>query len=158
MRPCSMCCIPGASPSRADSQSCITRGGPVAEFQLPPQNGRIVVRPWLDESESSNSNLTESPMGTILKAAQRSDEPVIQIGVGSVRRRTKAGAGEYALGIACGCAPSDSAIQCSGSRFAHAIGIELHRSANTPWCRRLLGDLPDSQRLPSPSLSLYFCC
>src|SRR5277367_1860448 len=30
-------------------------GQPVAQFQMPRQNGRVTVRPWLDESESSNS-------------------------------------------------------------------------------------------------------
>jgi PAS domain S-box-containing protein len=82
-------------------------GQPVAEFQLPPQNGRIVVRPWLDESESSNPNPAEPPMATILKAAQRSDEPVIQIGADQAGG-AQAGAGEYALGMAL-VAPSDSA-------------------------------------------------
>jgi len=82
-------------------------GQPVAEFQLPPQNGRIAVRPWLDDSESSNSISNESPTATILKAAQRSDEPVIQIGADQAGS-TQTGSGEYALGIAL-VAPSDSA-------------------------------------------------
>src|SRR5271155_2145347 len=70
-------------------------GQPIEQFQMPRQNGRVVVRPWLDESEST-SNATEAATTTILKAAQRSDDPVVQFG-----------GGEYALGAAT-VAPSDS--------------------------------------------------
>src|SRR5271168_109950 len=70
-------------------------GQPIEQFQMPRQTGRVVVRPWLDESEST-SNATEAATTTILKAAQRSDEPVVQFG-----------GGEYALGAAT-VAPSDS--------------------------------------------------
>jgi len=73
-------------------------GQPVAQFQMPRQNGRVVVRPWLDESESS-SPTAESVTATILKAAQRSDEPVIQIGDGQTSGGQAASA-EYALGTA----------------------------------------------------------
>lgn len=69
-------------------------GQSVAEFQMPRQNGRLSVRPWLDDSESV-PNVGESTAATILKAAQRSDEPVIQIGAG-----TQADGEEYALGAA----------------------------------------------------------
>jgi two-component system nitrogen regulation sensor histidine kinase NtrY len=82
-------------------------GQPVAEFELPPLNGRVVVRPWLDESESSTAGPSETPSSTILKAARRSDEPVIQIG-SDQSGRGFAVAGEYALGMAA-VAPSDSA-------------------------------------------------
>ncbi len=81
-------------------------GQPVAQFQLPRQNGRVVVRPWLDESESSNPS-GEPLAVTILKAAQRSDEPVIQIGGGQTSSDRTPGA-EYALGAA-SVAPSESA-------------------------------------------------
>ncbi len=76
-------------------------GQPVAQFQMPRQNGRVTVRPWLDESESSNTP-AEPVTTTILKAAQRNDEPVIQIGDG------QSPGAEYALGTA-SVAPSDSA-------------------------------------------------
>jgi PAS domain S-box-containing protein len=82
-------------------------GQAVAEFQLPKQNGRIVVRPWLDESESSSSTGAEAPTATILKAAQRTDEPVIQIGVDHSGSLQTTGA-EFALGMAA-VAPSESA-------------------------------------------------
>src|SRR5271157_3464872 len=62
---------------------------------MPRQNGRLVVRPWLDETEAT-SNAAEASTTTILKAAQRSDEPVVQFG-----------GGEYALGVAT-IAPSES--------------------------------------------------
>jgi two-component system, NtrC family, nitrogen regulation sensor histidine kinase NtrY len=55
-------------------------GQPVAQFQVPRLNGRIVVRPWLDDGESSSGSANEPATTTILKAAQRSDEPVVQIG------------------------------------------------------------------------------
>ena len=75
-------------------------GQPVAQFQMPQLNGRIVVLPRLDDSESSSTS-AEPATTTILKAAQRSDEPVIQIGDGRI------GDGqtpplEYALGRASG--------------------------------------------------------
>src|SRR5271154_4419112 len=54
-------------------------GQPIAQFQMPRLNGRIVVRPWLDDNESTSSP-AEPAAATILKAAQRSDEPVVQIG------------------------------------------------------------------------------
>ena len=73
-------------------------GQPVAQFQMPQLNGRIVVLPRHDDSESSSAS-AEPAATTILKAAQRSDEPVIQIGDGRI------GDGqtpplEYALGRA----------------------------------------------------------
>ncbi|AXC11445.1 hypothetical protein ACPOL_2121 [Acidisarcina polymorpha] len=70
-------------------------GQPVAQFQMPAQNGRVVVRPWMDESEST-MNTSEPATTTILKAAQRSDEPVVQFA-----------GGEFALGAAT-VGPSDS--------------------------------------------------
>jgi two-component system, NtrC family, nitrogen regulation sensor histidine kinase NtrY len=77
---------------------------PVAEFQMPRPNGPIVVRPRLDDSQSSSSFPAEPATTTILKAAQRGDEPVIQIGEGQIRDgRTGDGQGvplEYALGTA----------------------------------------------------------
>jgi PAS domain S-box-containing protein len=63
-------------------------GQPVEQFHIPRQNGPVVVRPWLDESEAPSST-GEPAATTILKAAQRSDEPVIQFA-----------GGEYALGAA----------------------------------------------------------
>src|SRR5271163_1962441 len=73
-------------------------GQAVAQFQMPQLNGRIVVLPRLDDGESSSAS-TEPAATTILKAAQRSDEPVIRIGDGHI------GDGqtqplEYALGRA----------------------------------------------------------
>ena len=76
-------------------------GQPVAEFQMPALNGRVVVRPWLDEREAT-SNPSEDATATILTAAQRSDEPVIQM-TGEDRKGPIPTAGrtlstEYALG------------------------------------------------------------
>jgi len=81
-------------------------GQPVGAFQLPAQNGRVVVRPWLDEGESSSSAAAESATTTILKAVQRSDEPVVQIDNGQPGHESPS-VGEYALGMAT-VAPSDS--------------------------------------------------
>jgi PAS domain S-box-containing protein len=85
-------------------------GQPVAQFQMPRQNGRIVVRPWLDENEASSSAPGEPAAATILRAAQRSDEPVIQIGDGQ-SWDGQSGKGqapaEFALGMAA-VAPSES--------------------------------------------------
>ncbi len=74
-------------------------GQPVAQFQMPRLNGRIVVRPWLDDSESSSTPAAEPATTTILKAAQRGDAPVVQIGEGqSVPGQTSVA--EFALGAA----------------------------------------------------------
>ncbi len=73
-------------------------GQSVAQFQLPQLNGRIVVLPRKDDSESS-STPAEPAANTILKAAQRSDEPVIQIGDGRIGDG-QAQPLEYALGRA----------------------------------------------------------
>ena len=79
-------------------------GQPVGQFQMPRQNGRVAVRPWLDESESTSTS-NESATTVILKAAQRSDEPVIVM-TGAEGGGKFAG-GEFALGAAT-VAPSDS--------------------------------------------------
>jgi two-component system, NtrC family, nitrogen regulation sensor histidine kinase NtrY len=82
-------------------------GLPVAQFQMPRLNGRIVVRPWLDDSESSSGSANEPATTTILKAAQRSDEPVVQIGDGhGVPGQTPAA--EFALGTAMVASPESA--------------------------------------------------
>ncbi len=58
-------------------------GQAVAQFQTPQLNGRVVVLPRLEDSASSPSP-GEPAATTILKAAQRSDEPIIQIGDGQI--------------------------------------------------------------------------
>ena len=63
-------------------------GVPVADYQTPKQTGNIVVQPWLDENETLQQN-AEPLSSVILKAAERSDEPVLEIG-----------GGEFALGAA----------------------------------------------------------
>ena len=73
-------------------------GQAVAQFQVPQLNGRIEVLPRLDDSELS-STLAEPAATTILKAVQRSDEPVIQIGDGRIGDG-QTQAFEYALGKA----------------------------------------------------------
>ncbi len=80
-------------------------GQPVEQFQMPRQKGPVVVRPWLDKSDVA-SGASEPATTTILKAAQRSDEPVIQIGDGQATSSQVSG-GEYALGVA-SVAPSES--------------------------------------------------
>ena len=73
-------------------------GQPVAEFQMPRQNGRVIVRPWLDEREATSTPVEDAGT-TILTAAQRSDEPVVQL----IGERTGGGQtpdAEYALGAA----------------------------------------------------------
>jgi nitrogen fixation/metabolism regulation signal transduction histidine kinase len=85
-------------------------GQPVAQFQMPRQNGRVVVRHWLDETEAA-STPAESVTTTIFKAAQRSDEPVIVLSDGGTKESdvndgTTSDA-EYALGMA-SVAASDS--------------------------------------------------
>jgi two-component system, NtrC family, nitrogen regulation sensor histidine kinase NtrY len=81
-------------------------GQPVAQFQMPRMDERIIVRPWLNEGEASTATSVEPAATTILKAAQRSDEPVIQIGEGRSGEGQPAPL-EYALGTAI-VTPSDS--------------------------------------------------
>ena len=74
-------------------------GQPVAQFQMPRIEGRITVRPWLDESESIATLPSEPAAATILKAAQRSDEPVIVFS-GEQNSTGQKQTAEYALGTA----------------------------------------------------------
>ncbi len=83
-------------------------GQPIAQFQMPRQNGKVVVRPWLDEREGSSPSAGEPATATILKAAQRSDEPVVQIAGEEQLGTGQAPGGEFALGMA-SVAPSESA-------------------------------------------------
>jgi two-component system nitrogen regulation sensor histidine kinase NtrY len=73
-------------------------GQPLAEFQMPRQNGRVIVRPWLDEREATTTPV-EDAATTILTAAQRSDEPVVQL-IGEQAGGGETPDPEYALGAA----------------------------------------------------------
>lgn len=62
---------------------------PVVTYQLPHTAGPAEVHSWLDDDEQQKIETGQSLPGTILKAAQRSDEPMLLLG-----------GAEYALGSA----------------------------------------------------------
>ncbi len=116
-------------------------GQPVAQFQIPRLDGRIVVRPWLNDGESSSSPAAEAATTTILKAAQRNDEPVIQIGDGQIGDG-RAGDGktpplEYALGTAAVASPeSDNNLVVVGLPMPVGLSstvAQIRRGAEDYW-------------------------
>ncbi len=65
-------------------------GAPLASYELPKQPKQPVkVRSWLNDDTSGDSAATDALTATVLKAAQRTDEPITSIGNS-----------EYALGDA----------------------------------------------------------
>ena len=55
-------------------------GAPIGQFQLPQDNGRAIIRSWMDEAESDVPQGQESLTTTVLHAAQRSDVPMLVTG------------------------------------------------------------------------------
>jgi len=61
----------------------------VASYELPQTKRPVKVRSWLNDDTSGDGSSTDPVSATVLKAAQRTDEPIITVGDG-----------EYALGDA----------------------------------------------------------
>ena len=55
-------------------------GFPVAQYQLPQSSDPAVVHAWLDENEGDKSATFQDFPAAALKAAQRTDEPVLTVG------------------------------------------------------------------------------
>jgi two-component system, NtrC family, nitrogen regulation sensor histidine kinase NtrY len=64
-------------------------GGALAQYQLPQDNGRAIIRSWMDETESDVAQGQDPLTTTVLHAAQRSDVPMLV-----------SGKNEYVLGAA----------------------------------------------------------
>jgi two-component system, NtrC family, nitrogen regulation sensor histidine kinase NtrY len=64
-------------------------GTPIAQFQLPQDNGQAIIRSWMDETGSDVAQGREALTATVLRAAHRSDVPMLL-----------AGKDEYVLGAA----------------------------------------------------------
>jgi len=64
-------------------------GAPIAQFQLPQDTGQAIIRSWMDDAESDVAQGREALTTTILRAAHRSDVPMLV-----------AGKDEYVLGAA----------------------------------------------------------
>jgi two-component system nitrogen regulation sensor histidine kinase NtrY len=64
-------------------------GGALAQYQLPQDNGRAIIRSWMDETESDVAQGQDALTTTVLHAAQRSDVPMLV-----------SGKNEYVLGAA----------------------------------------------------------
>jgi two-component system, NtrC family, nitrogen regulation sensor histidine kinase NtrY len=62
---------------------------PVASYQLPQSTGPVRIVSWLDDGDSQTVDPSQPLSGLILKAAQRSDEPMLTVG-----------GGQFALGLA----------------------------------------------------------
>ena len=55
-------------------------GVPVTQYQLPQPTQPATVRGWLDDENDSATSQTEPLATTVLRTAQRSDEPILTIG------------------------------------------------------------------------------
>jgi two-component system, NtrC family, nitrogen regulation sensor histidine kinase NtrY len=55
-------------------------GAAVGQYQLPPDNGRAIIRSWMDEAESDLPQGQDPLTATVLHAAQRSDVPMLVTG------------------------------------------------------------------------------
>src|ERR1700734_1274904 len=64
-------------------------GAPIGQFQLPQDNGRAIIRSWMDEAGSDVPQGPEPLTATVLRAAHRSDVPMLV-----------SGKDEYVLGAA----------------------------------------------------------
>jgi two-component system nitrogen regulation sensor histidine kinase NtrY len=64
-------------------------GAAVGQYQLPQDNGRAIIRSWMNETESDTPQGQDSLITTVLHAAQRSDVPMLV-----------SGTNEYMLGAA----------------------------------------------------------
>ena len=64
-------------------------GAAVGKYQLPQDNGRAIIRSWINETESDIPQGQDSLITTVLHAAQRSDVPMLV-----------SGTNEYVLGAA----------------------------------------------------------
>jgi nitrogen fixation/metabolism regulation signal transduction histidine kinase len=75
-------------------------GEVIGQYQLPQDNGRAIIRSWMDEAESDVQQGTEPLTAAVLQAARRSDVPML------VR-----GKEEYMLGAA---STGDGAVVVAG--------------------------------------------
>ena len=66
---------------------------PVANYQLPSETTATTIRPWLDRDATAESVPGTALSAVLLKAAQRSDEPVLELGPGETGQPT-----QFALG------------------------------------------------------------
>ena len=57
-----------------------SNGEAVGQYQLPNDNGHAVIRSWMDEAGTDETQGQKSLSATILHAAQRSDVPMLVIG------------------------------------------------------------------------------
>jgi two-component system nitrogen regulation sensor histidine kinase NtrY len=64
-------------------------GAAVGQYQLPQDNGRAIIRSWMNETESDIPQGQDSLITTVLHAAQRSDLPMLV-----------SGTNEYVMGAA----------------------------------------------------------
>jgi two-component system nitrogen regulation sensor histidine kinase NtrY len=55
-------------------------GLPVGQYQLPQDEGRAIIRSWMDEAESDVAQGQATLAATVLRAAQRSDVPMLVMG------------------------------------------------------------------------------
>jgi hypothetical protein len=55
-------------------------GAPLTQYQLPQPSQPATVRPWLDDENTVATSAQEPLAATVLRAAERSDEPILTIG------------------------------------------------------------------------------
>ncbi len=55
-------------------------GAAVGQYQLPQDNGQAIIRSWMDQTESDVTQGQETLTSTVLRAARRSDVPMLVMG------------------------------------------------------------------------------
>ena len=65
----------------------------VLGYQLPGENAKLTLLPWLDDGKAEQVALQGSVLSSLLMTAQRTDEPILIVGSGQEKR-------EFATGIA----------------------------------------------------------
>jgi two-component system, NtrC family, nitrogen regulation sensor histidine kinase NtrY len=55
-------------------------GGPVGQYQLPRDDGQAIIRSWMDQAVTDVLQGHETLAATVLRAAQRSDVPMLVMG------------------------------------------------------------------------------
>ena len=60
--------------------SVFRNGAAIGQYQLPQDDGRAIIRSWMDETESDVAQGQDPLTTTVLHAAQRSDVPMLVTG------------------------------------------------------------------------------
>ncbi len=119
---------------------------PVANYQLPPESTVTTVRPWLDRDATAESIPGTALSAVLLKAAQRSDEPVLELGPGETGQplqfalgtSTTAGGGLVVVGLPLPGDLSDLVGQIGSAARQYSSVYRQRRTIRTTYLLMLL--------------------